>query len=211
MREIKFRAWDGKQFWSSDDEVYLLKEYDGVLWLVEDTNFYGEYEVKEHFKIGVAEQYTGLTDNSNPRKEICEGSIIRFLMAFPTTQTHVGDNIPRGSYTEPDEPFFHMVNAQVFWDEDRAEWSYSHTGKEPYGWHQLPTWYGEESVLPIIRRECYSLEYIKSLCGSCDETDCSGCDFLEEAGVATFDDLESVLNTIEVIGNIHENPELLNQ
>ena len=58
-------------------------------------------------------QYTGRKDKSGKGKEAYRGDIITFLLAFPTSQTHIGDNIPGGSYTEPDEPFFHKITAEI--------------------------------------------------------------------------------------------------
>ncbi len=78
MREIKFRAWSdsGKKFYYSNDEAYLLKEYDGVLWLIEDIGFYSpEKEAKEYLKIGLAIEYTGLKDKKRT-EEYPEGQDI---------------------------------------------------------------------------------------------------------------------------------------
>ncbi len=75
MRGIKFRAWSRKhtQFYYSDDEGYVLKEYDGILWLVEDTDYYSpsfQRETKVYYKIGIAEEYVGQKDKNG--KEIYE-------------------------------------------------------------------------------------------------------------------------------------------
>jgi len=56
MREIKFRAFSNGQWWYSDDEAYLLKEYDGELFLVEDTQFYLN-DNPRYAKIGKAIQF----------------------------------------------------------------------------------------------------------------------------------------------------------
>ncbi len=208
-RKHKYRGWDTRKnvMYSAEqmgrDQLTLSLDGRGFI------NVSGRSTKLSTFATHIIPmEYTGREDKDGV--EIYEDSIITFLMAFEITQTHIGDNIPRGSYTEPDEPFFHRITAQVLWDEDRLCWSYSIIGKTPYAWDQVPTWYDWETVLPLINREPYTVGYIKHLCGKCEEEECGGCEYLQEAGVEKFDDLtETILNQIEVIGNIHANPELM--
>ena len=152
-------------------------------------------------------QSTGIEDY-----DIWEGDIIQFILCFPTSQTHYGDNSPRGEYTEPDEPFFHKITARVVWDEYMGRWTYSVIGDCPYGFSQMPTWHDETDLIPLIWREQYSIEYIKSLCPHCkNQSDCNPCEYLVEAGVSSWDELAKVLNKITVIGNTTDNPKLLEQ
>jgi len=217
MKEIKFRAWDGENMLNIDHwTLSMICEWSKYLaiQLEEDGN--------SHLVIpSTVAQYTTINDKKRTKKypegqeiygsieinnKMSEGGdTISFLLAFETSQTHTGDNIPGGSYTEPDEPFFHKITAKVIWDDDRAEWGWSIVGKIPYGFEQMPMWYNSDIALPILKREPYCIEYIKSLCGECNEEDCSDCDFLKGVGVSKFEDIEQVLNDIEVISN-QDNP-----
>jgi len=191
---------DGKFIYSNEDSSYvspyLISIWKGKVFSFSAPAYGSSYY--EHDECEYDSIHPYVTDDKNGDK-VFAGDRISFLLAFPLSQTHVGDNIPGGSYTEPDDPFFHRITAEVIWDEDRGRWGWSIIGDVPYGFHQMPRWFDWEEVLPILGREPYTIEYIKELCGKCDEEDCSECDFLKEAGVSKFEELENVLNDIELI------------
>lgn len=91
QREYKFRAWDAEQ--------KAMRSHD---WLSAANVVYGAlFDMKKRDCITIM-QFSGFKDRSG--KEIYDGDRISIRSPYRTTQTHTGDNIPNGSYTEPMEP-----------------------------------------------------------------------------------------------------------
>lgn len=112
MREIKFR---GRRI-DNGEWVYgdlLLNNGSPIIVIQVKRNYIGYTDVQDghHWYIetpayrvdlNTVGQFTGLLDKHG--KEIYKGDIVSYKLPYRTTQTHTGDNIPNGSYTEPMEP-----------------------------------------------------------------------------------------------------------
>jgi hypothetical protein len=209
MRPIEFRIWDNEEqkYFEPIYEAYkgnlidLSISTNGRLLrrtlampAEDESMFEGIYEI---------EQFTGRTGKNNVK--IFKGDRILFWVCYPTTQTHTGDNIPNGSYTEPDETQFLQLEAEVIWDEDSAKWGFSILSKPPYQFSHYFNfcWFDSDKLLPIIDRASYSLEYIKGSYGYEGMSDDEWKELLSDVGFTTEQEMMNEINEIEVIGNIH--------
>lgn len=154
-------------------------------------------------------QFTGVFDKNG--EKLFEGSKFLFWICYPTTQTHTGDNIPGGSYTEPDETQFLRLEAEVIWDEDSAKFTFSLLSKNSYQFSQYFNfgWYDNDNLLPIIERTSYSLEYIKEYYGYEGMSNEEWQELLSDVGFSSEQDMMNEVNKIEIIGNIHDVKEQL--
>jgi uncharacterized phage protein (TIGR01671 family) len=205
-REIKFRSWDNKNKKFVSIGFHVIGEVT-MFGTIEQYCF--ETKSKEQTTLDrlgdiEIEQFTGLIDKNG--KEIYEGDIIKFKRPYRSTQTHTGDNIPNGSYTEPMEP---EIRTEIFSVEFCSGIFGINTGKpifnemaSPLVW-ECETEFDEEGLK-------YAISY-----GGKDIFDWyNGADgdldyLLDEYGYKSVDELLADISGIEIIGNIHENHELL--
>jgi uncharacterized phage protein (TIGR01671 family) len=201
MREIKFRGQHAvTRNWVYGD---LVQWHDG------DKEIISHDETTEAIKFsvisGTVGQFTGLKDKNG--KEIYEGDVILIRKPYRSTQTHYGDNIPLGSYTEPLEPSISECNETVQFadgcfvigetDEEG--------GLSPLNWELIR--YDLETM-----KEGFSggwVQYRENSRWSWGGEDGDLQYLLETYKLKTETDLLNYIG-VEVIGNIHVNPELVN-
>lgn len=175
QRQIKFRAWD-KRFNRMDFGG-------GDLLLRINTEDFSEPML-----------FTGLFDKNGV--EIYRGDVIRIQYPYRSTQTHMGDNIPNGSYTEPMEPEIRVIDDVVVWsvgqfalqenpDRPLGSWFYHYENERDL----------QEAVNFNSRRDDWSgddgeLQYL-----------------LEKYGKKNIAELLEFVSGVEVVGNVYETPE----
>lgn len=219
-REIKFRCWDkalGKMMFTGYHVIGEVTCFNGCeIWFHENPIDGDKRSSLERFQDVEEMQFTGIKDKNN--KEVYEGDIIRWFLLEIEYQTHRGDNIPNGSYTEPcgitakvhQKPVIFHSGCFTVSEEGRD----SLVDEEEYDRTWELTWplqgfdmYDRNALdnifypRPYGRSEKLSDGDFYEVCQS----------VAEELGfeITSIDDFISKVNGFEVIGNIYENPELL--
>ena len=141
-------------------------------------------------------QFIGIKDKKG--KDIYSTDIVRFRVPVRTTQTHTGDDIPNGSYTEPLEPAIKEYEGEVKFIDGMFLIDGIQNDPTPLIW-SIVQW-NEEMIREAIA--IWKNGKDATIWDSPEEGDLEY--LLSECKLKDLAELIEYISGIEVIGNVHE-------
>lgn len=186
------------RLWDEDNKCLEIVDFSNLEKALEIIDSYRDYFHKDYFKDNpsYAQAFSKIEDKKGVR--IFEGDILRIRKAYRTTQTHTGNNIPLGSYTEPMEPGIEEIIGKVVLSDGVFGLVSSESDDVMSLSWELIAW-DKQAVKDALNwnyndsPEDGDIAYLKDEIVKC-KTDEELFDYLG----------------LEVIGNIFQNPELVN-
>lgn len=191
-REIKFRVWN-----QDNQEFQYFVFSNGGHWS-HNIEAYSTNAIKEW------QQFTGLKDKFGT--DIYEGDELSYKKPYRTTQTHAGDNIPNGSYTEPMEPGIKTIYGEVMFKDGTF---YLDTDEDSFGDMVDPiSWHHYEWDLEGIKE---AISWTRQDADWFDDPEEGDLQYLitDCAKVENAEQLMEYLSGFTIEGHIHDNSELI--